>query len=55
MYSICTITDLLMNHVSFVSRKRLLYESSIICIEKKVFYMNHVSFVNVDVYDITFI
>src|SRR6266540_4093759 len=69
MYSICTINDLFMNHVSFVSRKRLLYESCIICIEKKKllyesciicieekdFYINHVSFVNVDVYDIAFI
>ena len=41
MYSICTINDLSMLFVSFVS--------------KKDFYMNHVSFVNVDVYDITFI
>ena len=42
MYSICTINDLFMNHVSFVSRK-------------KDFYMNHVSFVNVDIYDMAFI
>ena len=42
MYCICTINELSMLFVSFVPRK-------------KDFYMNHVSFVNVDVYDIEFI
>ena len=42
MYCMCTINELSMLFVSFVSTK-------------KDFYMNHVSFVNVDVYDIEFI